>query len=77
MISYDFSLPGRACEIGPEDEPIDGVVCETSLTGTVVGLAVEYRVVWWQDGTRNEEWLSSCEVRFEDDDVDPHPSGMN
>jgi hypothetical protein len=49
--------PGTRVVIG--DQKIDGHVSAVTITG---GGQVEYKVYWWEGGSRHEEWVTAAEV---------------
>lgn len=60
VVEFDYSVGDRVMLI-EIDRP--GVV--TSLIRDNDGL--QYRIVWWDNGSRKSEWLHSFEIRAADD----------
>jgi len=63
----DALAPGAVVCLGPERDPIRGIVLAVTVRGgsvrrDVVGYAIQYQVAWHEGTTRHVEWLDACEV---------------
>lgn len=50
---------GDTVSIGPETEPVEGIVTGVMFEGG----GVSYRVAWWDAGDRCSQWLEPVELR--------------
>jgi hypothetical protein len=54
----EFFSIGSQVEFGYEDSRMLGII-----TGVAIySFQVQYQVVWWDGGTRRQEWLSYLEI---------------
>jgi hypothetical protein len=51
--------PGSEVQIGPADHPIEAMVTQV----TIASHKESYLVVWYNGGSRYEEWLDPIEIR--------------
>lgn len=61
-MKYDLCRPGTTVHIG------GGTEATVHAAQVDWGSAVSYRVVWWEDGIRNDEWIHESEIENTDED---------